>query len=84
MDNAAQESGQLFDAKTWGAEAKHFDFGILSSRNQLVSKVINPVVDALLNEARHDHVKDSGDCYQLKIYLIRERDTDGSSESPIT
>ncbi|CAB4121080.1 hypothetical protein UFOVP154_21 [uncultured Caudovirales phage] len=69
------------DTQTWGAEAKHFDFGILSSRNQLVLKVINPVVDALLNEARVDHVKDSGDRYQLKIYLVRERDVeDGQAE----
>ena len=70
------EHPQLFDSKSWGAEAKHFDFGLLSSRNQLVLKVINPVVDALLNEAKHDHVTDSGDRYQLKIYLIRERDTE--------
>ena len=84
MSNAAQEAyidPAKCDLQTWGAEAKHFDFGLLSSRNQLVLKVINPVVDALLNEARHDHVKDSGDRYQLKIYLIRERDVeDGQTE----
>ena len=66
-------------SQMWGAEASYFDFGLLNARNQLVYKVINPVVDALLNEAKVDHVKDSGDRYQLKIYLIRERDTDGST-----
>jgi hypothetical protein len=64
------------DKKSYAAQAGPITFGTLTARNQLVRQAINPLLDALVPQAKHDHVVDSETRYTVKILLIAERDID--------
>ena len=68
------------EIKTYAAEVKDFDFGLLNARNQLIVKLINPLLDMLLIEPVHDHVTGSETSYDLTIYLKSKRDVEDAPD----
>lgn len=68
------------ETKKYAIEVKGFDFGVLSARNQLISRLINPALDTLLVEPFHDHEIDSQTLYSLTIFLKAESETSTGEE----
>lgn len=63
------------DSKAYAIEVKGFDFGLLTARNQLITKLVNPALDTLLVEPVWDHIKGSETQYSMTIYLKAEWQT---------
>lgn len=62
----------MLESKAYAIEVRNFDFGLLSARNQLIIKLINPALDTLLVEPIWDHIKGSETSYSLTLYLKAE------------
>jgi uncharacterized lipoprotein YajG len=58
----------------YGAECIDLDFGIMNARNQLISKVINPLLDMILAKIKADRVV--GAEYKVSIVVTSTRDID--------
>ena len=67
---------RLIDKKSYAAQAGPITFGVLTARNQIVRDAVNPILDALVAQAKHDHVVDSQTRYTVKILIVSERDID--------
>lgn len=64
------------DKKSYAAQAGPIDFGAITARNQLVRQAINPILDAIVPQAKHDHRVGAQTRYTVKILLIAETDID--------
>ena len=72
--------GPLSEKLNYGVSCKRVDFGMLNARNQLVSKVVNPLLDMIMVELKKDRAlrggTDSGQRYTVNIIVTAERDID--------
>jgi hypothetical protein len=50
------------------------DFGLLNARNQLILKVINPILDELIREIKLEHLTDSSTVYDVALLIQSKRD----------
>lgn len=66
-------NGTHTEVKKYAMSCEGFDFGILTARNQLVQRVINPLLDTVELELKHDHIVGSETRYTLKILIESER-----------
>ena len=57
------------DPKPYAGSMEGIDFGLLNARNQLVSKVINPLLDMVLVEPVHHHQIGSETRYTVSIHI---------------
>jgi hypothetical protein len=53
----------------YGVECKNVDFGMLNARNQLVSKILNPLMDKIMTPLKHDRAL-NGDTDQKVKYCV--------------
>jgi hypothetical protein len=64
----------------YAVQCKGVDFGMLNARNQLVSKVINPLIDKLMLPLKKDRAlrggTGSGQRFTVSIIVTAERDVD--------
>lgn len=60
----------------YGAECIDLDFGIMNARNQLISKVINPLLDMILAKIKADRVVGAEAEYKVSIVVTSTRDID--------
>ncbi len=64
------------DVKKSGVDCGSFDFGTLTARNQLISKILNPALDMLVSQAKAEHVVGSETKYTLKLFMVSETEMD--------
>lgn len=62
--------------KSYAASAGPIDFGTLTARNQLVRMAINPILDALVPQAKYDHRVGAETRFTVKILIVAEDDLD--------
>ena len=79
MNEISPESLRV-DTRSYAASVTAFDFGLLNARNQLIVRLINPLLDMLLLEPLHDHVTGSETLYDITIYLKSHRQVDDNPE----
>jgi uncharacterized lipoprotein YajG len=64
----------------YGVECKGIDFGLLNARNQLISRVVNPLIDKIMNAVKKDremrHGTDSQTKYTISVIVTSTRDID--------
>lgn len=64
----------------YGVSCKNVDFGMLNARNQLVSKILNPLIDKLMIPLKQDRAlrggTHSGQRYTVNVIVTAERDID--------
>lgn len=60
----------------YAVNCKDLDFGIISARNQLIKRVINPLMDMLDFKVKGEHIVDSKTTYTLSIVITSTRDID--------
>jgi uncharacterized lipoprotein YajG len=69
--------GPQVEKLNYAVECKDLDFGILNARNQLISKVVNPLLDMILNSVKEDRAlrqgTDSETEYKVSIVVTSER-----------
>jgi hypothetical protein len=53
----------------YGVECKNVDFGMLNARNQLVSKILNPLMDKIMTPLKNDRAL-NGDTDQRVKYSV--------------
>lgn len=68
--------GPQTEKLNYAVECKDIDFGLLAARNQLISKVVNPLIDMVMARLKPDHVVDSETKYKVSIVISSERDID--------
>ena len=65
---------------TYGVQCCNLDFGILNARNQLVSKVFNPLMDTILAPLKADRAlrgaTDSKQRFTVSVIVTAERDVE--------
>lgn len=62
------------ERKAIGCNSDGIDFALLTSRNQLITRAINPMLDMLVNPTKQSHIVDSNTRYSIQIILKSERD----------
>lgn len=72
----ADPAGPAVETLNYGVSCKGVDFGMLTARNQLISKVINPLLDQILVPLKQDHVIDSETKYVVNVVVTATRDID--------
>lgn len=60
----------------YAVECKDLDFGLLCARNQLIKRVINPLMDMIDAKLKYDHVVDSKTVYTVSLVVTSTRDVD--------
>jgi hypothetical protein len=77
---AAVARGPEVEKLNYGVSCNSVDFGLLNARNQLISKVINPLIDKLMIPLKQDRAlrggTGSGQRYTVSVIVVAERDLD--------
>lgn len=77
---SAQPKGPETEKLNYGVSCNGIDFGMLNARNQLISKVINPLLDKALIPLKQDRAlrggTDSGQRFTVNVVIVAERDLD--------
>jgi hypothetical protein len=72
--------GPEVERLNYGCECIALDFGMLNARNQLISKVVNPLLDMILASIKQDRAlrqgTDSETKYKLSVVVTSNRDID--------
>lgn len=72
--------GPEVERLNYGVECTGIDFGMMNARNQLISKVVNPLIDKILASLKADRAlrqgTDSETKYKVSIVVTSERDID--------
>jgi hypothetical protein len=68
--------GPSVEKLNYAVECKDIDFGLLSARNQLIKKVINPLMDMIDTTLKPDHVIDSKTVYTVSLVVTSTREID--------
>ena len=58
----------------YGVECKDIDFGLLTARNQLIKRVISPLLDMIDPQVKADHVIDSETVYTVSVIVTSTRE----------
>ena len=65
---------------TYGVQCGNLDFGMLNARNQLVSKVFNPLMDKIMAPLKADRAlrgcTDSKQRFTVSVIVTAERDVE--------
>ena len=61
----------------YGVACKAVDFGMLTARNQLISKVINPLLDMAIGQVKQDRAQNIGTGlrYTVNVVISAEYET---------
>jgi hypothetical protein len=64
----------------YGVSCEGVDFGTLNARNQLIAKVVNPLIDRIMAPLKEDRGlrgdTDSGQRYTINVIVTAERDVE--------
>ena len=73
MSVTLDESGPKTEVLKYALQMHGMDFGVMNARNQFVGKVINPLMDSVMDKLKQDHVTNSGTVYTVKLIIESER-----------
>lgn len=68
--------GPETERMNYAVECVGLDHGIVTARNQLIKRVINPVMDMIDAKLKADHVVDSKTVYKVSLVVTSERAID--------
>jgi hypothetical protein len=68
--------GPSIEKLNYAVECKDLDYGLICARNQLIKRVINPLMDMIDNTLKPDHVIDSKTVYTLSLVVTSTREID--------
>jgi hypothetical protein len=68
--------GPAVEKLNYAVECKDLDYGIVTAPNQLIKRVINPLMDMIYQTLKPDHVVDSKTKYTLSLVITSTRDID--------
>ena len=68
--------GPETERQNYAVECKDIDYGLITARNQLIKKVINPLMDMIDAKLKADHVVDSKTVYTVSLVVTSTRDVD--------
>ena len=77
----AEVSGPQLEKLNYGVECKNVDFGMLNARNQLISRIVNPLLDKIMTPLKNDRALngDTGKqvkyCVSVIVTATRELET---------
>ncbi len=71
-----EAKGPSVERLNYAVECTDIDFGLLSARNQLIKKVINPLMDLIDERLKPDRVIDSHTVYKLSLVVTSTREID--------
>ena len=69
-------AGPETERQNYAVECKDIDYGLFTARNQLIKKVINPLMDMIDAKLKADHVVDSKTVYTVSLVVTSTRDVD--------
>ena len=68
--------GPQVETLNYGVECTGCDYGLITARNQLISRVINPLIDTIMETLKPDHIVDSGTTYKVAVVITSTREID--------
>jgi uncharacterized lipoprotein YajG len=73
-----QPDGPKTEKLNYAVECKDIDFGLLNARNQLISKVVNPLIDMIMASLKKDRAlrqsTDSETKYTVSVVVTSNRE----------
>ncbi len=71
-----EAKGPSIEKLNYAVECKEIDYGLLTARNQLIKRIINPLMDMIDETLKPDHVVDSKTSYTLSLVVTSTREID--------
>lgn len=71
-----EAKGPSIEKLNYAVECKEIDYGLLTARNQLIKRIINPLMDMIDETLKPDHVVDSKTSYTLSLVITSTREID--------
>jgi hypothetical protein len=71
-----EAKGPSIEKLNYAVECKEIDYGLLTARNQLIKRIINPLMDMIDETLKPDHVVGSKTSYTLSLVVTSTREID--------
>jgi hypothetical protein len=68
--------GPETEKRNYAVECKDLDYGLITAPNQLVKRVINPLMDMIYAKLKPDHIVDSRTVYTLSLVVTSTSEID--------